>query len=69
MVQDLITAEKYNLEELLKHPDTPLTEEQFKNWPKYMAMTNDDISADEVNIEPAVMARIKEIEEKGTCWF
>lgn len=62
-------TQKYDLKELLEHPDTPLTEEQFANWPKYMAMTNDDKSAADVDITAAVEARIREIEEKGTCWF
>jgi hypothetical protein len=64
-----LMAGKYDLAELLKSPDTPLTDEQFENWPKYMAMTNDDKSAAEVDIGPAIEARIKEIEEKGTYWF
>jgi hypothetical protein len=62
-------TQKYDLKELLEHPDTPLTEEQFASWPKYMAMTNDDKSAAEVDVMPAVQARIKEIREKGTCSF
>jgi hypothetical protein len=62
-------TQMYDLKELLKNPDTPLTEEQFENWPKYMAMTNDDKSAAGVDIMPAVLARIREIDKKGTCSF
>ncbi|MCL2688530.1 MAG: hypothetical protein FWE57_01610 [Chitinispirillia bacterium] len=62
-------TQKYDLKELLKNPDTPLTEEQFENWHKYMAMTNDDKSAADVDIMPGVLERIKEMEEKGTWWF
>jgi hypothetical protein len=62
-------AGKYDLAELFKHPDEPLTDEQFENWPKYMAMTNDDKSAADVDITDVVEARIREIDEKGTYWF
>jgi hypothetical protein len=61
-------AKTYDLKELFKKPDTPLTDEQFENWHKYTAMTNDDISAAEVDISDAVEARIKEIREKGSVW-
>ncbi|MCL2182313.1 MAG: hypothetical protein FWB85_02440 [Chitinispirillia bacterium] len=59
----------YDLKELFKNPDAPLTDEQFANWHKYTAMTNDDISAADVDISDAVEARIREIDEKGTVWF
>lgn len=62
-------TEKYDLDELLENPHTPLTKEQLNNWPKYMAMTNDDIPANEVDISDVVEARIREINEKGTYWF
>lgn len=62
-------TEKYDLDELLANPGRPLTGEQIQNWHKYMAMTNDDIPASEVDISGAVEARIKEINEKGTYWF
>ncbi|MDR3011775.1 MAG: hypothetical protein LBU70_00985 [Chitinispirillales bacterium] len=61
-------ANRYSLAALLEHPDVPLTDEQFANWDKYMAMTNDDVSAADVDIGDAVGARISEIEEKGTFW-
>jgi len=59
----------YSLADLFKNPDVPLTDEQFENWPKYMAQANCDISASDVDITEAVEARIREIDEKRTVWF
>jgi hypothetical protein len=61
--------EKYDLAEALKNHDKPLTKEQFENFDRYMAMTNDDKSADEVDIGPAIEARIREIDKLGTYWW
>jgi hypothetical protein len=59
--------EKYDLAALLKTPKQPLTKEQWNNFGEtYMKMTNDDISAGTVDIEPAISRRIAEIRAKGT---
>jgi hypothetical protein len=60
--------EKYDLAEALKNHDKPLTKEQFENFDKYMAMTNDDKSADEVDISRSIARRIEEIDRLGTFW-
>jgi len=56
------------LAELLKNPEASLTDDQLVNWHKYTAMTNDDISAEGVDITDAVEERIREIDAKGTVW-
>jgi len=59
--------EKCGLATLLKTRKQPLTKEQWNNFGSlYMKMTNDDISADTVDIRPAINRRIEEIRAKGT---
>jgi|TergutMp193P3_1026864.scaffolds.fasta_scaffold783585_1 hypothetical protein len=62
-------AQKYDLDELLANPDKPLTREQYENFEKYMAMTNDDKPASEVDINHAVDEIIEEMNTKGVCWW
>ncbi len=62
-------AEKYDLDELLANPDAPLTREQFENFDKYMAMTNDDKSASDVDIGGAVKEIAVEMNANGICWW
>jgi len=61
--------EKYDLDELLEAPHTPLTDDQFNNWRKYMALTNDDKPASEVDISDGVLELCEEIDRKGTYWW
>ena len=62
-------SEKYDLDELLENPHKPLTDEQLKNWRNYMALTNDDKSAAEVDISGKVVKLCEEMDKKGTyCW-
>jgi len=66
---DMIMSEKYDLDELLENPGKPLTDEQFKNWRNYMALTNDDKSASEVDISDRVAELCEEMDRRGTyCW-
>ncbi|MDR2728589.1 MAG: hypothetical protein LBB56_05600 [Chitinispirillales bacterium] len=62
-------SKQYNLDELLETPDKPLTQEQLKNWPKYMAMTNDDKPASEVDIRSAIRRDVELIRGKGSYWL
>jgi hypothetical protein len=68
-VIDVSATHEYDLEYLLKNPNTPLTVDQWNNFDDYyMRMINDDKPASEVDIGPGVTRRIKEIQEKGTYW-
>jgi len=60
---------KYDLKELLENPHRPLTGEQYGNFDKYMAMTNDDKSARDVDIGPAIDELVREINEKKNYWW
>jgi len=62
-------AKKYDLDELLKTPHKPLTKDQWNNFDRYMRMTNDDKSAAEVDIGPAVDREIARIKRKGAYWL
>jgi hypothetical protein len=62
-------AEKYDLAEALKNHDKPLTAEQFENFDRYMALTNDDKSADEVDIGRAAREIIEEMNKKESYWW
>jgi len=62
-------AKKYDLDDLLKTPDKPLTRDQWNNLDRYMRMTNDDKSAAEVDIRPAVDREIARIKRKGSYWL
>jgi len=58
----------YDLRDLLKTPHEPLTKEQYENFDKYMAMTNDDKSADTVDLMPAVLELTAEMNAKKSYW-
>jgi hypothetical protein len=60
---------KYNLTELLRNPDLPLTKEQYENLDKYLRPTNDDKSAKDVDIGDAVDELIAEMDENGSYWW
>jgi len=62
-------TEKYDLNELLANPDAPLTREQFENFDRYMAMTNDDKPANDVDITDTVMEIAGEMRANGICWW
>jgi hypothetical protein len=62
-------AGQYDLAELLKTPDRPLTKEQYENLDKYLRPTNDDKSARDVNIGEAVDELIAEMDNNGTYWW
>lgn len=62
-------AGQYDLAELLKTPDRPLTKEQYENLSKYLRPTNDDKSARDVNIGEAVDELIAEMDKNGTYWW
>jgi len=62
-------TKKYDLDELLKTPNKPLTRDQWNNFDRYMRMTNDDKSAAEVDIGPAVNREIARIKRKGVYWL
>jgi hypothetical protein len=59
---------KYNLDDLLKTPDRPLTRDQWNNFDRYMRMTNDDKSAAGVDIGPAVDKIVRRIKRNKTYW-
>ena len=59
-------AGKYDLDELLKTPDKPLTKDQWNNFDRYMRMTNDDKSAADVDIGPAVKRIVNRIRRQKT---
>jgi len=62
-------ANKYDLREILKNPNKPLTKEQYENWDKYLRPTNDDKSAKDVDIGTAVDEIIAEMDKnKSYCW-
>ena len=63
----VMTAEKYDLAELLRTPDKPLTKEQYENWHKYLRPINDDVSASDVDIRRGVEEIIAEMDRRGTC--
>jgi hypothetical protein len=67
-VAEITATQDYDLAELLKDPEGPLTANQWNNFDRYMRMTNDDKSAADVDIGPAIERRVKEIKEKGTFW-
>ncbi|MCL2181994.1 MAG: hypothetical protein FWB85_00810 [Chitinispirillia bacterium] len=58
--------QRYDLKDLLRNPHVPVTREHFE---KCMAMTNDDKSASEVDIGPAIDELVKEINERGSYWW
>ncbi|MCL1945821.1 MAG: hypothetical protein FWF51_01530 [Chitinivibrionia bacterium] len=60
--------QNYDLGVLLKNPDKPLTKKQYENFHLYMKFTNDDKSAKDVDIGPAINERCKEIDAKKTYW-
>jgi hypothetical protein len=60
---------KYDLDKLMADPYKPLTREQYENFDKYMAMTNDDKPASEVDLTDAVEELIEEMDVKGVCWW
>jgi hypothetical protein len=62
-------TEKYDLDELLANPDIPLTREQFENFDKYMAMTNDDKPSSDVDITNAVKEIAGDMNANGICWW
>jgi len=62
-------ANGYDLDELLKTPDKPLTRDQWNNFDRYMRMTNDDKSAAEVDIGHAVERDIRSMRRKGSFWL
>jgi hypothetical protein len=64
-VAEITATQGYDLGYLLKNPSIELTPDQ---WDICMRMTNDDKSAADVDIGPAIKRRIKEIDEKGTYW-
>ena len=64
-----IVARKYNLAELLRNPDRPLTKEQYENLDKYLRPTNDDKSAKDVDIGVAVDELIADMDENGSYWW
>jgi hypothetical protein len=68
-VEEAVTPPKYDLEELLKSPRRPLTEEEFDNFDRYMRFSNDDKPASEVDIDDAVDYIVKKIDENGICWW
>lgn len=49
-----MVAQKYDLAELMKNPMKPLTQEQLDHFEEYMAFTNHDVPASEVDISEAV---------------
>jgi len=63
----VLLAKKYDLDELLKTPDRPLTRDQWNNFDRCMRMSNDNKSADEVDIEPEVNRVVTRIRRKKTC--
>jgi len=69
MEEKKVSQTQYSLADLFRNPDTPLTDGQLSDWPKYMAQANGDVSASGVDITGAVEARIKEIDAKRTIWF
>jgi len=60
---------KYDLDELLETPEKPLTRDQWNNFDRYMRMTNDDKSAADVDIGPAVERDIRSMRRKGSFWL
>lgn len=62
-------AELYDLDDLLAHPDRPLTKEQWNNFDRYMRSPNNDKSAAEVDIAPAVKKAVAEIRSKKSYWW
>jgi hypothetical protein len=61
-------SRKYDLDNLLKTPDRPLTMNQWNNFDRYMRMTNDDKSAADVDIEPAINKIANRIRRNKTYW-
>jgi hypothetical protein len=59
----------YDLDELLKTPGRPLTKRQRNNFDRYMRDVNDDKSAADVDIGPAVRKEIAEIRRKKSYWW
>jgi hypothetical protein len=64
-----IVIRKYDVAELLRNPDSPLTKEQYENLDKYLRPTNDDKSAKNVDIGGAVDELIAEMDENGSYWW
>lgn len=64
-----IVAKKYDLAELLKNPDNPLTKAQYEKLDKYLRPTNDDKSAKDVDIGGAVDELIAEMDANGSYWW
>jgi hypothetical protein len=60
--------QNYDLKELLRNPNAPLTKEQYCNFDKYMTFANDDKAACNVDISAVVNERISEIEKTGVYW-
>ncbi|MCL2688974.1 MAG: DCN1-like protein [Chitinispirillia bacterium] len=69
IVKDGVMSKKYDLDELLETPDKPLTRDQWNNFERYMAMTNDDKPASEVDINAAIKRDIEDMRRKGTYWL
>jgi len=59
-------GKRYDLEDLLKTPDRPLTRGEWNNFDRYMRMTNDDRSAADVDIGPAVKRIVGRIRRRKT---
>jgi hypothetical protein len=66
---EILTGEPYDLADLLKDLDRPLTVDQWNNFDDYyMRMTNDSKSAADVDIGPATERYSKKLRETGSYW-
>jgi hypothetical protein len=60
---------KYDLDELLKNPNKPLTKSQYENFHKYMRPVNNDKSAKDVDLSKGAEKIIRRIKRNGTYWW
>jgi hypothetical protein len=60
---------EWDFDELLDHPNRPLTKEQWNNFDRFLREPNDDKSAADVDIGPEVEKVIAEIERKKSYWW
>jgi len=60
---------KYDLNTLFQTPDRRLTPEEYEHLDDYLRPANDDISAEDVDINGAVDRIIEEINTTGSYWW